>query len=58
MEKPLIFLHPLGNFEGCSRHYASVLERFVVLKFDHRNWSQRVIGAKNVPAICTKGKKS
>ena len=57
MEKPPKFLHPLGNFEGCSRHYASVLERFVVLMFEHRNRSQRVNDAKNVPAICTKGKK-
>ena len=58
MEKPLKFLYPLGNFEGCSRHYASVLERFVVLMFDHRNRSQRVNDAKNVPAICTKRKKT
>ena len=57
MEKPLKFSHPLGNFEGCSRHYASVLERFVVLMFDHRNRSQTVNDAKNVPAICTEGKK-
>ena len=37
MEKPLNFLHPLGNFEGCSRHYAPVLERFVILVSDHTN---------------------
>ena len=57
MEKPLNFLHPLGNFEGCSRHYAPVLERFVILVSDHTNRSQRVNDAKKVPAICTKGKK-
>ena len=57
MEKPLNFLHPLGNFEGCSRHYAPVLERFVILVSDHTNLSQRVNDAKKVPAICTKGKK-
>ena len=57
MEKPLKFLHPLGNFEGCSRHYVPVLERFVILVSDHTNRSQRVNDAKKVPAICTKGKK-
>ena len=57
MEKPLNFLHLLGKFEGCSRHYAPVLERFVILVSDHTNRSQRVNGAKKVPAICTKGKK-
>ena len=46
MEKPLNFLHPLGNFEGCSRHYAPVLERFVILVSDHTNRSQRVNDAK------------
>ena len=58
MEKPLNFLHPLGNFEGCSRHHAPVLKRFVVLMSDHTHRSQRVNDAKKVPAICTKGKKS
>ena len=57
MEKPLNFLHPLGNFEGCSRHHAPVLKRFVVLMSDHIHRSQRVNDAKKVPAICTKGKK-
>ena len=57
MEKPLNFLHPLGNFEGCSRHYTTVLKRFGILVSDHTNRSQRVNNAKNVPAICTKGKK-
>ena len=57
MEKPLNFLHPLGNFEGCSRHHAPVLKRFVVLMSDHTHRSQRVNDAKKVPAICTKGKK-
>ena len=51
------FLHPFENFEGCSRHYAPVLERFVVLISDHTNRSQRVNDAEKVPAICTKGKK-
>ena len=58
MEKPLNFLHPLENFEGCSRHCAPLLERFVVLVSHHTNRSQRVNDAKKVPAICTKGKKS
>ena len=57
MEKPLNFLHPLGNFEGCSRHHAPVLKRFVVLMSDHTHRSQRVNDTKKVPAICTKGKK-
>ena len=57
IEKPLNFLHPLGNFEGCSRHYASVLERFVVLMSEHTNWSKRVNDAKKVPAISSKVKK-
>ena len=55
MEKPLNFLLPLGNFEGCSRH-AQVLERFVVLISDHTDRSQTDNDAKKVPAIC-KGKK-
>ena len=57
MEKPLNFLPPLGKFEGCLRHYAPVVERFVILVSDHRNRSERVNDDKKVPAICTKGKK-
>ena len=57
MEKALNFLHPLGNCEVCSRHYAPVLERFVVLMSDHTDRSQRDNDAKKVPAICKKGKK-
>ena len=48
---------PEGNFEGCSRHYAPALERFVILVSDHTNRSQRVNDANKVPAICKKGKK-
>ena len=57
MKKPLNSLHPLGNFEGCPRHYAPVLERFAVLMSDRTTRSQVVNDAKKVPAICTKGKK-
>ena len=56
MQKPLNFLHSLGNFEGCLRHYVPVLERFVLMS-DRTNRSQIVNDAKKVPAICTKVKK-